>query len=45
MAKIIASNPASILIVIGAGLYAMGNALGPWLIGAGIAAHFVWLLR
>jgi len=49
---IIASNPASILIVLGflllfsgASLGAGGVILGLLMMGAGVFAHFVWLSR
>lgn len=45
IAEIIASNPASILIVLGVILYLLQSGIGLWLVVAGIGLNILWLIR
>ena len=45
LAKILAKNPPSILIVLGTVLYLMQNGIGVWMIAAGILLNVLWILR
>jgi hypothetical protein len=45
IAKILAKNPPSILIVLGAVLHLLQDGVGIWMIAAGILPNILWLTR
>jgi hypothetical protein len=45
IAKILAKNPPSILIVLGAVLHLLQDAVGIWMIIAGILLDVLWLTK
>lgn len=45
IAKILAKNPPSILIVLGVVLHLIQDGLGIWMITAGILLNILWLTK